>query len=41
MLGNGRTMISLLAMACDAQLQGFVMYGMSAQLQGLKFVGVT
>lgn len=48
MLGNGSDeLISLLAMACDvpgatilAPLPGFVMYGMSAQLQGLKFVGV-
>jgi histidinol-phosphate aminotransferase len=48
MLGNGSDeLISMLAMACDvpggsilAPLPGFVMYGMSAQLQGLKFVGV-
>lgn len=48
MLGNGSDeLISLLAMACDvpgativAPLPGFVMYQMSAQLQGLKFVGV-
>lgn len=48
MLGNGSDeLISLLAMACDlpgatilAPLPGFVMYAMSAQLQGLKFVGV-
>jgi histidinol-phosphate aminotransferase len=48
MLGNGSDeLISLIAMACDvpgatilAPLPGFVMYGMSAQLQGLKFVGV-
>ena len=48
MLGNGSDeLISLVAMACDvpgasilAPLPGFVMYGMSAQLQGLKFVGV-
>jgi histidinol-phosphate aminotransferase len=48
MLGNGSDeLISLLAMACDvpgatilAPIPGFVMYGMSAQLQGLKFVGV-
>lgn len=48
MLGNGSDeLISLLAMACDvpggcilAPLPGFVIYGMSAQLQGLKFVGV-
>ncbi len=48
MLGNGSDeLISLLAMACDvpgasilAPLPGFVMYAMSAQLQGLKFHGV-
>ncbi|MES2415406.1 MAG: histidinol-phosphate transaminase [Pseudomonadota bacterium] len=48
MLGNGSDeLISLLAMACDvaggsilAPLPGFVMYGMSAQLQGLNFIGV-
>ena len=48
MLGNGSDeLISLLAMACDlpgavlmAPLPGFVMYQMSAQLQGLRFVGV-
>jgi histidinol-phosphate aminotransferase len=48
MLGNGSDeLISLLAMACDvpgasilAPVPGFVMYGMSAQLQGLKFVPV-
>jgi histidinol-phosphate aminotransferase len=48
MLGNGSDeLISLLAMACDvpgativAPVPGFVMYQMSAQLQGLKFVGV-
>ena len=48
MLGNGSDeLISLLAMACDvpgasilSPLPGFVMYGMSAQLQGLKFIGV-
>jgi histidinol-phosphate aminotransferase len=48
MLGNGSDeLISLLAMACDvpgasilSPVPGFVMYGMSAQLQGLKFVGV-
>jgi histidinol-phosphate aminotransferase len=48
MLGNGSDeLISLIAMACDvgqatilAPMPGFVMYGMSAQLQGLKFVGV-
>jgi histidinol-phosphate aminotransferase len=47
-LGNGSDeIISLIAMACDvpgasilAPLPGFVMYGMSAQLQGLKFIGV-
>ena len=48
MLGNGSDeLISLLAMACDmpgatilAPVPGFVMYAMSARLQGLKFVGV-
>ncbi|MFC5500453.1 histidinol-phosphate transaminase [Caenimonas terrae] len=48
MLGNGSDeLISLVAMACDvpgasilAPLPGFVMYAMSAQLQGLKFTGV-
>ncbi len=48
MLGNGSDeLISLLAMGCDvpgasilAPLPGFVMYGMSAQLQGLAFYGV-
>jgi histidinol-phosphate aminotransferase len=48
MLGNGSDeLISLLAMACDvpgatilAPLPGFVMYEMSAHLQGLKFVSV-
>jgi histidinol-phosphate aminotransferase len=48
MLGNGSDeLISLLAMACDvpgarilAPLPGFVMYRMSAQLQGLGFVPV-
>lgn len=48
MLGNGSDeLISLLAMACDvpsasilAPAPGFVMYGMSAQLQGLRFVPV-
>ncbi len=48
MLGNGSDeLISLLAMACDvpgatvlAPLPGFVMYEMSATLQGLRFVGV-
>jgi histidinol-phosphate aminotransferase len=48
MLGNGSDeLISLIAMACDvpgacilAPEPGFVMYAMSARLQGLKFVGV-
>ncbi len=48
MLGNGSDeLISLLAMACTvpgakilAPLPGFVMYAMSAQLQGLQFIGV-
>lgn len=48
MLGNGSDeLISLLAMGCDvsgasilAPLPGFVMYAMSAQLQGLTFHGV-
>jgi histidinol-phosphate aminotransferase len=48
MLGNGSDeLISLLAIACDvpgnsilAPLPGFVMYEMSARLQGLGFVGV-
>jgi histidinol-phosphate aminotransferase len=48
MLGNGSDeLISLLAMACDlpnakilSPLPGFVMYAMSAQLQGLQFIGV-
>jgi histidinol-phosphate aminotransferase len=48
MLGNGSDeLISLIAMACDtpgasvlAPLPGFVMYEMSAKLQGLKFLGV-
>ncbi|RYF17210.1 MAG: histidinol-phosphate transaminase [Comamonadaceae bacterium] len=48
MLGNGSDeLIALLALACDvpgatilAPLPGFVMYAMSAQLQGLQFVGV-
>ncbi len=48
MLGNGSDeIISLLALACDvpgatilAPLPGFVMYEMSAKLQGLKFVAV-
>jgi len=47
-LGNGSDeLISLLTLACDvpgatviAPLPGFVMYQMSAELQGLKFVGV-
>ena len=49
MLGNGSDeLISLLAMACDvpgakilAPEPGFVMYAMSAQLQGLQYVGVS
>lgn len=48
MLGNGSDeLIALLALACDvpgaailAPQPGFVMYAMSAQLQGLKFIGV-
>ncbi len=48
MLGNGSDeLISLVAMACDlpgasilAPVPGFVMYAMSAQLQGLEFIGV-
>jgi len=48
MLGNGSDeLISLIAMACDvpgasilAPVPGFVMYEMSARLQGLKFVAV-
>jgi histidinol-phosphate aminotransferase len=48
MLGNGSDeLISLLALACDiegatilAPVPGFVMYEMSARLQGLRFVGV-
>jgi histidinol-phosphate aminotransferase len=48
MLGNGSDeLISLVAIACDlpgasilAPMPGFVMYAMSAQLQGLKFIGV-
>ena len=48
MLGNGSDeLISLLALACNvpgasvlAPLPGFVMYALSAQLQGLKFIGV-
>ncbi len=47
-LGNGSDeLISMLALACDvpgnvvlAPVPGFVMYEMSAKLQGLKFVGV-
>jgi histidinol-phosphate aminotransferase len=53
MLGNGSDeLISLVSMACDvpgmgkrpvvlAPLPGFVMYAMSAQFQGLDFVGVS
>ncbi len=48
MLGNGSDeLITLLALACDvpdasilSPLPGFVMYATSAQLQGLKFIGV-
>lgn len=48
MLGNGSDeLISLLSLACDrpgavfmAPLPGFVMYGLSAALQGIRFVGV-
>jgi histidinol-phosphate aminotransferase len=48
MLGNGSDeLINLLALACDvpgnkilAPLPGFVMYEMSAKLQGLGFIGV-
>ncbi len=48
MLGNGSDeLISMLALACDlpgatvlAPVPGFVMYELSAKLQGLKFVGV-
>jgi histidinol-phosphate aminotransferase len=48
MLGNGSDeLIALLALACDvpgavvlAPVPGFVMYEMSARLQGLAFVGV-
>ena len=48
MLGNGSDeLIAMLALACDvpgasvlAPVPGFVMYEMSARLQGLKFVGV-
>jgi histidinol-phosphate aminotransferase len=47
-LGNGSDeLITMLAMACDvpgavcmAPVPGFVMYEMSARLQGLRFVGV-
>jgi len=47
-VGNGSDeLISLIALACDvpgasilAPVPGFVMYAMSAQLQGLKFIGV-
>lgn len=48
MLGNGSDeLISLITMACDlpdasilAPVPGFVMYAISAQLQGVRFVGV-
>ena len=48
MLGNGSDeLITLLSMACDlpgavfmAPVPGFVMYEMSARLQGIRFVGV-
>ena len=48
MLGNGSDeLITLLSVACDvpgasilAPLPGFVMYAMSAQLQGVTFHGV-
>ncbi|NQW82179.1 MAG: histidinol-phosphate transaminase [Polaromonas sp.] len=48
MLGNGSDeLISLLSLACNvpgasvlAPVPGFVMYAMSAQLQGLAFIGV-
>jgi histidinol-phosphate aminotransferase len=48
MLGNGSDeLIALLALACDlpgasvlAPVPGFVMYEMSARLQGLRFLGV-
>ncbi|MBI2769573.1 MAG: histidinol-phosphate transaminase [Burkholderiales bacterium] len=48
MLGNGSDeLIALVALACDvpgasilAPLPGFVMYQVSAQLQGLEFIGV-
>ncbi|MBL8330695.1 MAG: histidinol-phosphate transaminase [Rubrivivax sp.] len=47
-LGNGSDeIITMLSMACDvpgavflSPLPSFVMYGMSAQLQGIRFVGV-
>ena len=47
-LGNGSDeLIAILSIACDrpgacvlAPMPGFVMYGVSAQLQGLRFVGV-
>ncbi len=47
-LGNGSDeLITMLSMACDvpgavfmAPVPGFVMYAMSAQLQGIQFVGV-
>ncbi len=47
-LGNGSDeLITMISMACDvpgnvvlAPVPGFVMYAMSAKLQGLKFVGV-
>ena len=48
MLGNGSDeLITMLSMACDvpgavfmAPLPGFVIYGMAAGLQGIRFVGV-
>ena len=48
MLGNGSDeLITLVSMACDvpgttflAPVPGFVMYAMSAQLQGIQFQGV-
>ncbi len=48
MLGNGSDeLISLVSLACDlpgavfmAPLPGFVMYAMSATLQGIRFVGI-
>ena len=47
-LGNGSDeLIDMLSVACDvpgatllAPVPGFVMYAMSAQLQGIRFVGV-